>query len=105
MIDNEGMGKKKSKVCCIYYKPHESGDSDGESDDSSSGSDSDNEPDLSRARRAGGSERRHRHDREQGLENAGGDTAGSSAAGKGKERKASPNAYERQPKPKARKDG
>ena len=55
VVDNEGMGKKSSKVCCIYHKAHEPGDS--ESDDSSSDDGSDSEPDLSRARRAGGRDR------------------------------------------------
>lgn len=37
-VDNEGMGRKKSKCCCIYHKPHnfdqssDSDDSDLESD-------------------------------------------------------------------------
>lgn len=40
VIDNEGCGKKKSKICCIYHKPRrfdesseeESSDSDSDSD-------------------------------------------------------------------------
>ncbi|KDN47365.1 hypothetical protein K437DRAFT_246103 [Tilletiaria anomala UBC 951] len=36
-IDNEGMGKKKSKLCCIYHKPRAFDESS--SSDSSSGSD------------------------------------------------------------------
>ena len=37
-VDNEGMGRKKSKCCCVYHKPHnfdqssDSDDSDLESD-------------------------------------------------------------------------
>ncbi|KAK5171410.1 Type 1 phosphatases regulator ypi1 [Saxophila tyrrhenica] len=100
VVDNEGMGKKSSKVCCIYHKPHEPGDSESDSDSSSSSDgDSDSEPDLSRARRAGGSGkgkgrgRKHQHEHE-------GD-----GKGKGKERKASPNAYERQPKNKSKSGG
>ena len=95
VVDNEGMGKKSSKVCCIYHKPHEPGDSDSDSSSSSDG-DSDSEPDLSRARKAGsggkgkGRGRRHQHDEEGDGES------------KGKERKASPNAYERQPKHKTK---
>lgn len=38
-IDNEGMGKKKSKICCIYHKPK----AFDESSDESSGSDSDSQ--------------------------------------------------------------
>lgn len=34
-VDNEGMGKKSSKCCCIYQKPHGFGESssDSEKDD------------------------------------------------------------------------
>ncbi|KAF1820195.1 uncharacterized protein K489DRAFT_324522 [Dissoconium aciculare CBS 342.82] len=87
VIDNEGMGKKSSKVCCIYHKTTEPGDSESDSS-SSSDSDSDSEPDLSRAQRAGGRGRGKR-----------------SGEGKDKERKPSPNAYERQPKNKSKSDG
>ncbi|KTW29892.1 hypothetical protein T552_01095 [Pneumocystis carinii B80] len=37
-IDNEGMGKKKSKICCIYHKPREYDESSSSDTDSSSGS-------------------------------------------------------------------
>lgn len=90
VVDNEGMGKKSSKVCCIYHKPHEPGDSDSESDSSSS-DDSDSEPDLSRAQKAGGNGNGKRGRRKGGEgDGKGGD--------KRQERKPSPNAYERQPK-------
>lgn len=82
VIDNEGMGKKSSKVCCIYHKPHEPGDSDSSSD--SDTSDSDSEPDLSRARKAGTGKKRGRGSKKDGEDKG--------------ERKPSPNAYERQPK-------
>merc|ERR1739838_123545 len=32
-IDNEHMGKKKSKCCCVYVKPHKFNESSSESDD------------------------------------------------------------------------
>ncbi|KAH6913614.1 type 1 phosphatases regulator YPI1 [Coprinopsis sp. MPI-PUGE-AT-0042] len=40
VVDNEGMGKKKSKICCIFHPTREFGessgsDSDSDSDDSS----------------------------------------------------------------------
>ena len=35
VVDNEFMGKKSSKCCCIYSKPHKFGESDSESDDDS----------------------------------------------------------------------
>jgi protein phosphatase 1 regulatory subunit 11 len=87
VIDNEGMGKKSSKVCCIYHKTTEPGDSESDSS-SSSDSDSDSEPDLSRAQRAGG----RGHGKRNGED-------------KDKARKPSPNAYERQPKSKSKSDG
>lgn len=31
VVDNEFMGKKSSKCCCIYAKPHKFGESDTES--------------------------------------------------------------------------
>jgi len=33
-VDNEHMGKKSSKVCCIYHKPHTFGESSSSSDSS-----------------------------------------------------------------------
>jgi len=33
-VDNEGMGRKSSKVCCIYKKPKQFGESSSESDSS-----------------------------------------------------------------------
>ncbi|KAI0058758.1 hypothetical protein BV25DRAFT_1772106, partial [Artomyces pyxidatus] len=36
-VDNEGMGKKKTKICCIYHKPKrfdESSDEDSSDEDS-----------------------------------------------------------------------
>ncbi|WPH01888.1 Hypothetical protein R9X50_00474200 [Acrodontium crateriforme] len=99
VVDNEGMGRKSSKVCCIYHKPHQPGDSESESDSSSSDSDSDSEPDLSRAQKAGGKGkgrgRNHKHD--HGEEGNG--------KGKGSARRPSPNAYERQPKHKSKREG
>ena len=95
VVDNEGMGKKSSKVCCIYHKPHAPGDSGSESDSSSSSDDS--EPDLSRARKGGsgkGKGGKHGHDCGDGK-----------GEGKGKERKPSPNAYERLPKHGSKKEG
>ncbi|TPX56295.1 hypothetical protein PhCBS80983_g04626 [Powellomyces hirtus] len=46
VVDNEGMGKKTSKVCCIFRKPHnpDGSDSDSDSSSSSSSSSSSNSP-------------------------------------------------------------
>lgn len=32
-VDNEGMGKKSSKCCCIYRKPHNFGESSSDSEE------------------------------------------------------------------------
>ncbi|KAJ9642563.1 Type 1 phosphatases regulator ypi1 [Coniosporium apollinis] len=102
VIDNEGMGKKSSKVCCIYHKPHAVDESSGsDSSDSSSDSDSDSEPDNSTARPVGGSRRGrkgHHHHHDHGDGDGDGCGGGSEGKGKGKARKRSPNAYEKQPK-------
>ncbi|MCJ1431885.1 hypothetical protein MMC27_001241 [Xylographa pallens] len=53
VVDNEGMGRKSSKVCCIYHKPHPVGESSSESssDDDSSDSEPDSEADSGAAAR------------------------------------------------------
>ncbi|QRV89543.1 Type 1 phosphatases regulator YPI1 [Ceratobasidium sp. AG-Ba] len=38
VIDNEGCGKKKSKICCIYHKPKRFDESSDESSDDSDAS-------------------------------------------------------------------
>ncbi|KAK0194105.1 hypothetical protein F5146DRAFT_1034270 [Armillaria mellea] len=40
-LDNEGCGKKKSKICCIYHKPRRFDESSDEDSSSSDESDSD----------------------------------------------------------------
>jgi protein phosphatase 1 regulatory subunit 11 len=97
-VDNEGLGRKKSKVCCIYHKERAVGESSDESSDSSD--DSSSGDDDGRVRRVGGRKEGegkedcghghghgHNHGKEKGK-------------GKGKKdrRKPSPNAYERMPK-------
>ncbi|KAI8646575.1 phosphatase inhibitor-domain-containing protein [Parasitella parasitica] len=78
VIDNEHMNKKKTKICCIYHKPHAVGESsesesDSSSDDSSSsGSDSDSNH----------AKCNHNHGQRKKKRNP---------------RDVSPNAYERQP--------
>ncbi|OJD28793.1 type 1 phosphatase regulator ypi1 [Diplodia corticola] len=86
VVDNEGMGKKSSKVCCIYHKQREFGESSDESssDDSSSDEDSDSEPDNSSARPTNSRGRAHNH-------------RGNGGNGPKKARKRSPNAYEKMP--------
>lgn len=81
VIDNEDMGKKKSKICCIFHPQREFGEeSDSDSSSSSSGSsDSSSSEDESHD---------HSHcnhgDRRP-------------KRGKARARDSSPNAYERQP--------
>lgn len=90
-VDNEGLGRKKSKVCCIYHKERAVGES---SDESSSDSDSDSGKDGNvdgRARMGKGKEGEkcghegHAHGKGKGK-------------GKKGKRRPSPNAYERMPK-------
>lgn len=91
VVDNEGLGRKSSKVCCIYHRPRAVGESDSESDSSDSDSDAGESPDDGSARPVGGRRGRgcgHDHDHGHGHD---------SRTGKGK-RKPSPNAYERLPK-------
>lgn len=86
VVDNEGMGKKKSKVCCIYHAPK---GIDESSDESSSDSDSDSDSADDGAARPSRRRRGHDHDHDHGHD-------------KGKvKRKRSPNAYEKVPKPKS----
>jgi protein phosphatase 1 regulatory subunit 11 len=98
VVDNEGLGRKSSKVCCIYHKPRPVGESSDE-EDSSSSSDSDasgsESPDDGAARAVGGkrgrkSRRAHKHDH--------GDDCGQGHVGDKGKRRPSPNAYEKMPK-------
>ncbi|WEW55628.1 Type 1 phosphatases regulator ypi1 [Emydomyces testavorans] len=108
VVDNEGQGKKSSKVCCIYHKPRAVGESSSESDSSDSDSDSsdgddvdnDSEVDTGEARLSHGSGRssarrsRRHHDHNNRDE----DGAHPADCGKPQKRKPKLNAYERVPK-------
>jgi len=95
VIDNEDMGRKKSKVCCIFRPARPFGESSSEessSDNSSSDSDSDMDND-DRARPTGNSHgcgdhshrpHNHVHSRRKSR--------------RGPKRPPSPNAYEKMPK-------
>lgn len=104
VVDNEGMGKKSSKVCCIYHKAREFGESSDESSsDSSSDDDSDSEPDNSTARPVGGRRggARGRRPQHYDHDHKDGDGCGNGAPKKAQpRRKPSPNAYEKMPKQK-----
>ncbi|KAI0260434.1 phosphatase inhibitor-domain-containing protein [Gloeopeniophorella convolvens] len=54
VVDNEGLGKKKSKICCIYHRPKRFDES---SDEDSSGSESDSDDGTARPSH----KYRHRH--------------------------------------------
>ncbi|KFZ09268.1 hypothetical protein V501_05648 [Pseudogymnoascus sp. VKM F-4519 (FW-2642)] len=97
VIDNEGLGRKSSKVCCIYHPPKAS--IDDSSDESSDSSSSDSDSDDGGARPAGGKRRanaRHKHNHDH-------DPSGEchhDGKTKKSRRSHSPNAYEKIPKPK-----
>ncbi|RDL39098.1 uncharacterized protein BP5553_03438 [Venustampulla echinocandica] len=95
VVDNEGLGRKKSKVCCIYHPQRgidESSDessSDSSSDDSDSGDDGAARVSRSHDRAGGG----------RGGCGPGHDHDGHGhKKGKKKARAPSPNAYEKMPK-------
>ncbi|OAA43806.1 Type 1 phosphatases regulator ypi1 [Metarhizium rileyi] len=94
VVDNEGLGRKSSKVCCIYHKPKGVDESSDESSSSSSsGADTDSEPE---ARRGDGKKVPacgHSHGR--GRREKG---------GRKQKRPPSPNAYEKVPKQKPREE-
>ncbi|KAI9370952.1 phosphatase inhibitor-domain-containing protein [Aspergillus egyptiacus] len=102
VVDNEGMGKKSSKVCCIYHKTRPVGESSSESESSSDpdSSDSDSDPgaERSRSRRNCRQPHNHRDPAQDSPER--GRTSGSRGrdSDKGKRRMPSPNAYEKMPK-------
>ncbi|KAH8924885.1 hypothetical protein BT69DRAFT_1217158 [Atractiella rhizophila] len=99
VVDNEGMGKKKSKICCIYHKPRafdESSSGESSSDESSDGENVEGGSGGEGKGKAARGVRKHRHhkcnhdhdrDREKGEGN--GAENGDSSDNR--------NAYERQP--------
>ncbi|KAK9325881.1 phosphatase inhibitor-domain-containing protein [Lipomyces orientalis] len=87
VIDNEAMGKKKSKICCIFHKQRafdesSSDESSSSDDESSSGSDSDDNGDSKGEHREHAERCEHDHAHRHGR----------------RARQRKPNAYERQPK-------
>ncbi|RVD80273.1 uncharacterized protein DFL_008174 [Arthrobotrys flagrans] len=62
VVDNEGLGRKKTKICCIYNKPREFGESSSEESDSSSSSEGgdDHQP-TSESNPSGSGEQRKGH--------------------------------------------
>ncbi|KIK52661.1 hypothetical protein GYMLUDRAFT_49813 [Collybiopsis luxurians FD-317 M1] len=64
VVDNEGVGKKSSKICCIYHKP-KAYDESSDEDDSDSDSDSDSSCDHDHPHGHNG----HAHGHREGLQN------------------------------------
>ncbi|KAL1967493.1 hypothetical protein VTN77DRAFT_3008 [Rasamsonia byssochlamydoides] len=96
VVNNEGMGKKSSKVCCIYHKNRPVGESSSESsssDSSSSDTESDSDSDVVNGQDKAIRGRRSNED---------GDSTSCPSSHhhkrKSKRRKPSPNAYEKIPK-------
>ncbi|CAG8188331.1 unnamed protein product [Penicillium olsonii] len=100
VVDNEGMGKKSSKVCCIYHKTRPVGESSSEDSSSSSDSDSDSDSEDDRrtarmkSRRTSPHDHDHEHDHDKDCSNDHDHPKPKKA-----KRKPSPNAYEKMPKP------
>ncbi|KAF3924267.1 hypothetical protein ABW21_db0205451 [Orbilia brochopaga] len=87
VVDNEGLGKKKTKICCIYRKPRQFGESSSEDSSSSSSSEGDQSPDAESEHDAERDHPPHRHNH--------GDHKHHAHSSRKQKRK---NAYEKQPK-------
>ncbi|KAH9481073.1 Type 1 phosphatases regulator YPI1 [Psilocybe cubensis] len=93
VIDNEGCGKKKSKICCIYHKPRRFDESSDESDSSDSDSDHDHS--------SHNHNHHHNHNHEHqpnGGSSTNGQQSHSSVVHELEHPEYEPNAYEKQPK-------
>ncbi|TQV97648.1 hypothetical protein V2A60_006612 [Cordyceps javanica] len=102
VVDNEGLGRKSSKVCCIYHKPKAVDES---SDESSSDSSSDSESDYEDRMRRGKGRNGKGNDKEGGHEGCDHSHDHDHAQPREKpKRPPSPNAYEKVPKPKRKEE-
>ncbi|TQN73770.1 Type 1 phosphatases regulator YPI1 [Colletotrichum shisoi] len=109
VVDNEGLGRKSSKVCCIYHRPKGVDESSDESSSDSSSDSSDSEADDGGKRRIPSGDHKGKgkggkrsHDHDCGDHDHDGHRHGRKDGRGGKEKKTrrpSPNAYERVPKP------
>ncbi|KAL2149569.1 hypothetical protein VTH82DRAFT_8220 [Thermothelomyces myriococcoides] len=98
VVDNEGLGKKKSKVCCIYHRPRGIDESSDESSSSDSSDSSDSDSD-------GGGKRPRDHDHGHDCDGHSHSHRGRGHGKKSRRRTPSPNAYEKMPRyDKPRKD-
>ncbi|KAK1674443.1 phosphatase inhibitor-domain-containing protein [Colletotrichum godetiae] len=119
VVDNEGLGRKSSKVCCIYHRPKGVDESSDESCSDSSDDSSDSDADDNGGRRRipsgdhkgkgkgkkSGKRGDHDYDCDDHDHDHSGHGHGRKAGREGTEkRRPSPNAYERVPKPPKPKD-
>ncbi|KAH6610204.1 hypothetical protein Trco_000224 [Trichoderma cornu-damae] len=104
VVDNEGLGRKSSKVCCIYHRPKGVDESSDESSSGSSSSDSDSDSEPESRRKVGGGKGDCDHSHGHGHKHSS-HGHGRRRNGKKKKRAPSPNAYEKIPKPKPREAG
>ncbi|KIP04280.1 hypothetical protein PHLGIDRAFT_129619 [Phlebiopsis gigantea 11061_1 CR5-6] len=106
VVDNEGAGRKSSKICCIYHKPkrfdesssEESSDSDSDSDSSCNHGHS-----HSHSRRHANNPPRDGSDSQSGQTASTRDGASSTAVHEMEDVEREPNAYERVPGKKQKK--
>ncbi|KAL2019417.1 hypothetical protein VTK56DRAFT_9622 [Thermocarpiscus australiensis] len=106
VVDNEGLNKKKSKVCCIYHRPRAIDESSDESSSSSSSSDSDSDSDSDSgaSKRPGGGDgpgedqHGHEHQCDGHQHHHHSHRRGRGETGKRRRRRPSPNAYEKMPR-------
>ena len=98
VVDNEGAGKKKSKICCIYHKPRQFDESSSEE---SSDSDSDSDSNVGRRRRHCHHDHDHNHAHSNGSGSGGlAQRDGGSNVHELQDSDSDTNAYERAPNPK-----
>ncbi|KAL7923006.1 phosphatase inhibitor domain-containing protein [Trichoderma austrokoningii] len=102
VVDNEGLGRKSSKVCCIYHRPKKVDESSDESSSDSSSSDSDSDAEPDRKRKVGGGKDDCNHNHDHDHDHSHGHRRDRRTNGKKKKRAPSPNAYEKVPKQKPR---
>ncbi|KAK4141269.1 phosphatase inhibitor-domain-containing protein [Dichotomopilus funicola] len=103
VVDNEGLGRKKSKVCCIYHRPRgvdeSSDESSSDSSDSDSESDGGRRGDSDHQNRGNGHNHNHNHGHDHECD---GHHTRRGRGGEGSKRRPnrqpSPNAYEKMPK-------
>ncbi|KAF7311642.1 Type 1 phosphatase regulator ypi1 [Mycena kentingensis (nom. inval.)] len=92
-VDNEGCGRKSSKICCIYHKPRNFDESSSEDDSSSSDSGEHSESDIGDSREIA-RRRLAQRERERERQRADVDTHGDEDEC-GQEHDHTPNAYEK----------